>query len=108
MQPRTLSLVAVHGSYPLRLPGYIKQAPLDFNFALMFTPSQFIRTGCGHGLHAHADYVSVVDRRHPETQHVAYVQQVCIPVPLGLFDAFIRAHVVDTCGTTLHLRDPAL
>ncbi|KAK0433492.1 uncharacterized protein EV420DRAFT_1654602 [Desarmillaria tabescens] len=36
---------------------------------------QSVCISCGHGIHAHVDYVSMVVHHHPPTQCVAYVQK---------------------------------
>ncbi|KAK0228067.1 hypothetical protein IW262DRAFT_576417 [Armillaria fumosa] len=41
----------------------------------MLTLSQYICINCGHGIHTHADYVSMVVHHYPPTQCVAYVQK---------------------------------
>ncbi|PBK87491.1 hypothetical protein ARMGADRAFT_1065995 [Armillaria gallica] len=38
---------------------------------------QYICGACGHGIHAHVDYVSMVVNHYPATQCAAYVQKCC-------------------------------
>ncbi len=44
----------------------------------MLTFSQNICGLCGHGIHAHADYVSTIINHYPVNQCAAYVQRVCL------------------------------
>ncbi len=51
--------------------------PFSFIHLLVLTVSQLVCGLCGHGIHAHADYISIVVNHYPANQCAAYAQQVC-------------------------------
>ncbi|KAK0502785.1 hypothetical protein EDD18DRAFT_1135096 [Armillaria luteobubalina] len=51
--------------------------PFSFLHLLVLTVSQLVCGLCGHGIHAHADYMSIVVNHCPANQCAAYAQTVC-------------------------------
>ncbi len=67
----------------------------------MLTLSQYICGACGHGIHSHVDYVSMIVNHYPATQCAAYVQKVsCSPLLVARAHA---AYAIDTSDTALHV-----
>ncbi len=68
------------------LPSRVAPAgPGRLSFASTYIPvltvPQDICGHCGHGIHAHADYVSIVVNHYPANQCAAYAQKVCALQP---------------------------
>ncbi|KAK0431386.1 uncharacterized protein EV420DRAFT_1490817 [Desarmillaria tabescens] len=76
---------------------YVTEGTIDYCCPWFIPPpspeqNQFTCALCGHGIHTHADYVSVVVHQQPEMHWVAYVQKTPV-VQLCTCETLLYNHV---------------